>query len=74
MARGKRQFVNGLCKLFWVVDGNVKEEIFKDNPVPYHVACWKANQLESTTHRIGQVDVVSVTTKPYHQFKLFKPS
>lgn len=72
MAKGKREFIQGLCKLFWVVDGRVKEEIYKDRPVPYGVACNHANTLERTTHQYGRVDVVSVNEKPYQQTKLFK--
>jgi hypothetical protein len=73
MARGKRIKIDGPCKLFWVVDGRVKEEIHKDRPVPFGVACTNANLLERTTHTYGQVDVVSVNDKPYQQTKLFKP-
>jgi hypothetical protein len=70
-SRGKREKINGLCKLFWVVDNKVREELFKDSPVSFGLACYKADILERTTHKYGKVDVVSVNEVPYQQTKLF---
>lgn len=52
----------GHYKLFWVVEGTVKEETFKDRPIPFAMACHQADVMERTTHKIGQIDVVHCDT------------
>lgn len=57
--------IEGLCKIFWIVDGVVRETINKgeSNPVPFHVACWQAERASETTHKTGALKVVSVNEK-----------
>lgn len=58
-----------LFKVFWCVGDTVREEIKKDNPVPIAVAVYTARKLKSSTHRMGNLYVVSSDTDP----KTYKP-
>lgn len=53
-----------LKKIFWIVDGVVKQEIQKDSPVGIRVANWMKNKLKNTTHRTGKLLVVPADAKP----------
>jgi hypothetical protein len=75
MARGLRiKTKEGHYKLFWVVAGVVREEIYKDRPLPFFTACREADTKERTTHKIGQIDVVHADMKAadYKQLDLFR--
>lgn len=64
-----------LKKIFYIVEGRIQEEIFKDNPVPLSVARWHKNKLKISTHRIGELKIVDADTDPNtfntnHQYRL----
>lgn len=53
-----------LKKIFWIVDGFVKQEIKKDDPVPESVAHWLKNKMAKDTHRLGKLVVVDCDADP----------
>jgi hypothetical protein len=53
-----------LCKIWWILDGIVKEEIRKDRPVPYGIAKWYVSQMKVSTHKTGTLKIVDATAKP----------
>lgn len=60
-----KNFIEGPCKIWWLIDGVVKETISntETNPVPWHVAMWKARNASQTTHKTGKLLVVSCNDK-----------
>lgn len=62
-----------LFKIFWIVDGVVKEEPggFKDRPSLIGIVKAKARTLAATTHTMGTLRVVHSDVKPEdYQLKL----
>jgi hypothetical protein len=53
-----------MYKIWWILNGIVKEEIYKDRPVPKSVAEWKLKELKRTTHKTGELKVVKADKKP----------
>jgi hypothetical protein len=58
-----KNYIEGPCKILWIVDGVVRQEINRDNPTTWHIANWQAERLKETTHRSGKLKVVSVNEK-----------
>lgn len=60
---------HGLNKIFWIVNGQVKEELFLNNPISYPLAIFKKRLHEATTHRTGKLVIVKagLTIQTYYQ-------
>lgn len=53
-----------LFKIWWILNNVVKEEIFKDRPVPKHVAEKESQLRKRTTHKTGKLVIVPASSDP----------